>query len=423
MAIACLACELILLAVLRLAGEEYLPDGLAITLILVFSAVFIVSINKDRTKRYIRDALSAGYIFRLALLFFDHYGRDIYSLPNSGADSEKFFRFSVGLAQGGSVDLGFFTKVMGAYFRVFGISRLYSQFILMLLSIVSLLFAAKILHALGLDIKRTRFSMWILCLLPNFAILSSIFLRESIVTMFITLSLYAYVLWIKRKKERHFLLALVFVFLGALFHSGAVAVAGGYALSRILYDNKTEKIKITAKNVIFAVVLLLVGIFLFNNYGDVFFGKFEGTESLSDIANQSELGGSSYAKYVGNSNNILNMVIYTVPRIVFFLFSPMPWMIRDLGDIIAFLFSSCFYLVSIISVIKYLNSKRKENREIVIVLFIVAICAAFVFAWGTVNAGTACRHRDKMTIVWGILLGLTNSRNSKNYCPTFYRMG
>ena len=43
----------------------------------------------------------------------------------------------------------------------------------------------------------------------------------------------------------------------------------------------------------------------------------------------------------------------------------------------------------------------------VIAFLIIALCTVFVFAWGVSNTGTAVRHRDKMVILYGVLLGLS----------------
>ena len=97
---------------------------------------------------------------------------------------------------------------------------------------------------------------------------------------------------------------------------------------------------------------------------------------------------------------------------------------RGMADITAFMFSSLYYLVTILSVLKYLRlgeATNKRNRVIVISLFVVALATSFVFAWGTSNAGTASRHRDKMVTLMAILWALSSdgaqkaiSANQKN---------
>ena len=402
-----LCIELALLALLRFMGMEEIPDALAAALILVYSFAYIACVSRKPHCKKCAPALIAGYVFRIALLFWDIYGSNIYQLPNSGADSVGFYNNSIAFAVGRRHGMGSFPEVMGTLFKYCGISRLFGQFIITLFSMVSLEIAAKAFSLMTLDEKRANTGMWIVCLLPNFAILSVLFLRESIVAMFISLSLYEYIKWFKQKKELSFIVAIALTFGAMYFHSGAIAVPVGYLLTRLLYDKNSEKLKFSVTNLIIVGLLLLVGVFVLNRFGDSFLVKFQNASSLEDIANENSSGGSSYARYVGNSNNIPNMIIYTIPRIVFFQFSPMPWLIRGLSDIIAFCFSSCFYIVTIYQFFRYLRKGGKENREFIIIIFIVCMCAAFVFGWGVSNAGTACRHRDKMTIVWAILYAFT----------------
>lgn len=402
-----LAMELAILALLKWAGVEARPAALSAVLILVFSVSFYATLQNKKYDN-VRWAIFFGYLFRVLLLFFDLYGREIYSLPNSGADSEWFYECAIRYAH--SENAGYitsFSRLMGTFFRFFGDSRLFGQFIVMLFSIVSIFCAAKIFELLNVDKAKTTKAMWVLCLLPNFAILSSIFLRESLIAMFISISLVAYAKWAKGKGELHFAFAIACVFAGAYYHSGAIAAAVGYLLSRIVYNKRTGKLKLTFGNIFVTALLLLASIYVLNRYGDKFLGKFTRLENVDDIADTTVSGDTSYVRYVGNSNTPLNMVIYTIPRIVFFLLSPMPWMWRGISDIIAFCFSSCFYLWTICSFISFLRRGEQENRALVITLFIVAMCAAFVFGWGVANAGTACRHRDKMEVVWAVLLGLT----------------
>ena len=156
-------------------------------------------------------------------------------------------------------------------------------------------------------------------------------------------------------------------------------------------------------------------VYLYTNHKDVLFAKMVKIETIDDIASGVVKGGSSYAAYVGNSSTPLNMLLYTLPRIVFFLFSPFPWHWRGLSDIIAFCFNSVFYMGAVYSAWKYLRSKERENRNLLIALLIVALVTVFVFAWGTSNTGTAVRHRDKMVILYGMIWALSGVGKRKTY--------
>lgn len=400
--------ECLLLAILQANGIEERPVGAMLMMIAVFSFVYFWGIGRSRKLRPVVLPLVLGYLMRLFLLLFDLYGRDIYSLPNSGADSEMFYQLGIQYTFGVASQRGVFVAVVGTLFSRMGDTRIFVQFLLMLCSMVAIHMADAAMRELRVENRRRKYAMYVLCLLPNFGIVSSIFLRESLVTMFISISLVCFVRWLNGRSDLWFLLAFVFSFAAARFHSGSVAVAVSYIVVRLLYNKKRGVFRLTWQSIVPAIFFMLVFVFLFNNYSDTLFGKMTGVDSLEDIANTSTVAGSSYAAYVGNSSTPLNMLLYTPLRLVFFLFAPFPWQWRGLSDIIAFCFSSMFYLLVLVRAVSYLKKREQKNRQAVIALLIVALATAFVFAWGVVATGTAIRHRDKMVIVYGVLLSLTS---------------
>ena len=246
--------------------------------------------------------------------------------------------------------------------------------------------------------------MLIISLLPNFAILSVIFLREAPVAMFITISLYCFLRWFSGLSLVNLICAILFDLAAMSFHGGSIGVLIGYVAVVFLYDRVDARVRISVKSVFFATIILFIISYLYFNYADVFFGKFSGVESIEDVANTLERGGSSYAQYVGDSSSIQNMLIYTIPRIVYFLFSPFPWQWRGLSDVIAFLFSSLFYMYVAVAVIKNMRVYSVHNRNQVLAVLIIAFCIVFIFAWGVTNTGTAARHRDKLVMIfWNIV--------------------
>ena len=398
--------EIFIMIFLRSIGVDSRPVALILPLILVVSAVYLFELSRNRRLKPVATPLILGYCMRIFLVIFDIYGRNIYSLPNSGADSEGFYRSALAYAGGYSVD-GAFPQVTGKVISWIGVSRLYIQFLLMLLSIAALHLLAAMLREINVDTVRRRRVMYIVCLMPNFAILSSIFLRESIVAFFAALSLWAFIKWWVNGRERWFLFAFAAVFFASRFHSGTAAMAIGYIAIRFLYDKRRKVFHTSWKNILPTIVFVAVFVYLYTNHKDVLFGKMANIETIDDIASGHGLGGSTYAAYVGNSSTPLNMLIYTLPRIVFFLFSPFPWHWRGLSDIIAFCFNSVFYLWTVYSACKYLRSKETGNRSLLIALVLIALVTVFVFAWGTSNTGTAVRHRDKMVILYGVIWALT----------------
>ena len=345
---------------------------------------------------------------RVLLLLFDRYGRAIFELPNAAGDAEMFYWGAVSYSQYGGSTRTYYPQVMGTLFRYIGTNRLYGQFVSMLFSIVALVYLAYALQELTIS-ESTKYRVYqIACLLPNFAILSMAFIREGLITMFLTFSFYCFVCWVTRKQERYYLLAAFWVLPAALFHSGTIAPLIGYLAIRFIYDNRSGEMHLTTTSVLLGLALVLAASFVFLNYGDAFTSKFGDIDSIEDIANTNDDAGSSYAQYVGNSSNPLNMIIFTLPRMIYFLFSPFPWQWRGLGDLIAFFFSGLYYLIIIIDAVKCLRRKDSPHHAIIFAMLVLALVTVFVFGWGVSNTGTAARHRDKLVTLFAMLWALSS---------------
>ena len=397
-----------------LFGEMFPSDGLCTILIAVFSLAYLYDINRSEWFGVYANEISLGYVLRIFLLYFDIYGRSIYQLPNSGADSSRFFRSaSYLLGYGDKLDMGVFSHVMAAIFKFIGINQLLGQFIIMLTSLLAILVFSRILEYIAISPSKKKMVMLIINLLPNFAILSVVFLREAPVTLFITLSLLFFIKWLNGASLGFVFISIAFDLAATYFHSGSIGVLIGYIAVIILYDRVEGKMRISVRSIGLAGIMLFIISYLYFNYADVLFTKFGKVDSIEDIANTLDYGGSTYAQYVGDSSSIQNMVIYTIPRIVYFLFSPFPWQWRGLSDVIAFTFSSFFYMYTVITVIKNMRFYSWYNRNQAIAILIIAFCIVFIFAWGVANTGTAARHRDKMVMIFGTLLALSFNRGER----------
>ena len=411
LAIIILIFELGLLAAMNGTGITDVGGVAATGLILVFTLGFAASVQNSDRLRKCSNALILGYLLRVFLLYFDLYANNIFVLPNSGADAEMFYAGALRYMESGGATRTVFPLVMGTIFRFIGQNRLYGQFLVMLCSVVSLVVLAYTMEDLDISDESRKRVFMIVCLLPNFAILSSIFLRESMVTMFVTISACLMVSWIVKGGNLKVPLAIAASIAASYFHSGTVGITIGCVLAVLIYDQKERRVRLSGGHILLAIVVALGASFVYLRYGNWLLSKFNAFDSLEDIANTSEKGGSSYARYVGNSNNPINMLIYSIPRMVYFLFSPFPWQWRGISDIIAFFFSGLYYIVVIKDIFVYLRGGQKRNRGMVFSLLLMAFFTTYIFAWGTSNTGTAARHRDKMVCLYGVLFALTRADN------------
>lgn len=400
--------EITVLATLKAMGIICVDNLVAILMVVIFSIFFFISVQRGKTTIYYANQIIAGYMIRVFLLFFDLFGKSIFTLPQSGADSSVFYRAATELVlYGKSNRSGGFITFMYRVFSLIGINRLYGQFLLMLFSIASIVIFALSIDKLTVSEEAKKRSVWIICLLPNYALLSSIFLRESVVTLLLTISVFCLIAWMDEGNALCFMSSIVCSIAACFFHSGCIGITIGCIVCLLIYDKYEKRIHPTISNSVITVLIAIGLSYVFLRYGDSLMGKFVGVDSVADIANTNQLGGSSYARYVGNSNNPINMIVFTIPRIIYFLFSPFPWQWRGVGDIITFFFSGLYYLITIKNVIMYLKKENTGNKEKIVCLLIIAFFCTFIFAWGVSNTGTASRHRDKMVCLYGVLYALT----------------
>ena len=285
--------ELGMLIVAKMAGVSDVGDIIATLLIIIFTMAFLTSVQNSELLGKYSKALMIGYWIRVFLLYFDLYGNNIYVLPNSGADTAMFYGGALRYMEYGGSTRTVFPLVMGTIFRFIGKNRLYGQFLVMLCSIASLVFLAHAMDDLSILEETKMKSYTVICLLPNFAILSSIFLRESIVTMFITLSVCMMVSWMTEGGNLKVVLAIASSMAAAYFHSGSIGITIGCLLTVLIYDPWKHRIRVSGAQLFLAITLAIGVSFVFLRSGNSFLSKFGNINSLDDIANTSRIAGST----------------------------------------------------------------------------------------------------------------------------------
>jgi hypothetical protein len=109
-----------------------------------------------------------------------------------------------------------------------------------------------------------------------------------------------------------------------------------------------------------------------------------------------EEGGSNYLQNYEISSAI-DFITLVPLKFIYFIFSPMPYDIRGIGDLTAILIDSSFYYFLIFKIIRsrelISNNLFRIFPKIFFILFLVV---SLGFALGTENSGTAMRHRAKI---------------------------
>lgn len=389
--------------------------------IALVSFTYLFTVITQKKYKGISSPLICGYLARVALLFYDVYSSDPLHLPLVGgelsSDPLRFFRAAISFSQGiSSTYGGYFSRLTGLIFSFTGSSRLLGEFVVLLFSIATIHICALILKECQVSKSIQRKSLWIVCLFPNYLLLSVVFRRETIITCALAASVLFFLRWMREKNgELSFVFACVSALVASMFHGATGLIVVPYLLIHLIYDRKKHSFQVKANSIVATALLLVVFLIVFGRYGSTFFNKLDRLSGIEDVSSVRDVGGSSYARYVGDSKTPLRMLIFAIPRFAYYMFSPFPWQWRGINDIITFLMSSCFYFYVLwLSLMCIRKDKCPERKYMLMGLMFISLVVAFVFSWGVTNTGTATRHRDKYIVVYIVMYALCQvSRSSK----------
>lgn len=352
-----------------------------------------------------------AFIIRVLAMLWDFYATSIFILPHSGADSEMFFRFSLEIANnitllGESIRGGIYSKINGVLFYLIGPQRLIGQYINVLLGVMVVFFLYKSLNLLQISQRTIIIICLIASFFPNSIIMSAIFLREIFPTFFVAVSLYYFLKWYKFGVTTSIIFSFIAVGLASTFHSGLIGILIGFAFILLFYKRRGNRYKFSINTIFIFSILVILTILIFTQFNGVLLGKFGDVEGIGDIYEKSNtrLGESVYLTGI-TINNPFEFAIFGPLKALYFLISPIPLDWRGILDVFSFFTDSSLYLGTMFFI--FVNRKRLgENKTLIIGLISILISVALIFGIGVGNAGTAMRHRQKISVLFLIILSL-----------------
>lgn len=406
----------LILGLIRLSN----PDYEVISWYAVFVHAIIVLLVLSAIPLKIKTIFIGAFLFRLFFMVWDIYARNILELPNSGADSEMYYRIATLISNNLTllelpIRGGTYAKIVGVLFYITGPQRMLVQYINVLFGLSVVFVIYKILVLLSVSPNVTKTIVAIAAFFPNSMVMSAIFLREIIPTFFVAVSLLYFIQWYIRGGYIRVILSMVMLAFAAVFHSGVIGIFVGYAFFYLFYKKDQNRFSFDFQTI---VGFVLVGGFAFmasTQFGDALFGKFESANELEDIYEEanSRLGNSAYLTGM-EINNLPQLVVYGPIKMFYFLTSPLPMNWRGGMDIFTFVFDSSLYFITLWYIWKNWRFFR-ERKMLIIGLIITLIGVAFIFGIGVGNAGTAVRHRQKIIPLMLILLAVMIDEKQKYF--------
>ncbi|MCG1008450.1 hypothetical protein J4760_00135 [Salinicoccus sp. ID82-1] len=363
----------------------------------------------------------AGFLVRLGTVLYDLQPK-VPKLPHSGIDSENYYKTAQYISE--KMDLmnaemygGIYTKFLAVIFNMYGDDRLFAQFLNVLMTLSAILLVIHIFRMLDVPPKVQIILVGVMSFFPHSILFSSILVREAVITLMMALSLYFFVRWYKKREWSSAIFSVIIVLIGASFHTAVIGVIVGYMFGFIFYQHKQNAFRFTLKSTIpfslFALATTYVLVFPESIEALPIYDKIDqvqrGNDSLFD-AFTDDIGGSAYLSSLVVSN-IYQAIAFSPIKMLYFIGSPMPWTIRNMNDVIAFLLDGTFYLLALAVFIK--NFGLIKRRPILGVILLSIVVTWIIFGIGISNAGTALRHRFKIFYIIIVALGVIWSKKEK----------
>ena len=352
-----------------------------------------------------------GILIRLLVCLIDIYGTEFITIPFSGDDSLNFYNTSVEYYYGDTSHVYTnYPYVLNAIYQVAGLNRFAAQYVNILCWCFCALIIQKSCYLLKID-KILRIAAVTLCsFLPFNICISSILMRDMIVTLSITLTTYCLLKWMVDGKHINLILGVLATAPTILIHNCVLAMLGVLVVVTALYSPMKRKFCIEKK----IVLIMLAGlgavmlVFFVPKLRQVFLNQIPVSNGgiLAAINGRLEF----FYTYSGGSTYLMNdyvssyaeLFFGTFKRIAYFLFSPVPTLWRSFSDIIGFFASASVFVSAIITMI--VSTFYKQRDAFRTVLFLILFFVSGIFAWGVSNGGTAMRHREKILGITILLL-------------------
>lgn len=286
----------------------------------------------------------------------------------------------------------------GLLYYLFAKSQLMSQGLGVFFGSLIVLFVYKTARIIWSP-KIALLSAWVIALHPNMIRFAGSFASREVAVVFpLTVSIYLLVRWNREGKLLQLLLALAFQMVALFSHTGIVALLFAEVVYFVYQSYRHLLTNRLRQGMAFAVVfaLALGAIFIIHSTGwgmDKFGGSLDSVSTDDIIKIQNNPGGRAGYLQGMKPKNAIDILWQAPIRTVYFLFSPLPWMIRSTKHLLGII-DSLIYIFFIASM--WMSRRYILKSKPAQIVFIGFFSLALIFGIAVNNFGTAIRHRAKI---------------------------
>lgn len=394
--------------VIAIAGWQRIDPTIYALPIIAVHAILTFAYVLTRKERGIAIVLAIGLALRIVLLFVDYL--HLAEIPNSGADSEAFHRIALLFYRNISFETKMdFPKVVGMFYSFTYASRLLAQYVNVIFGMGIIIMVYKSLKLLRVNPRAIFVAVTVIALLPNAIIFSGILLREAWVEFFVAVSAFYFVKWFTQGGAQNIVGCIAMLLAASYMHAGVLGLFLGYIAAFLFYNPATGRVRFTTSSVLSMIVISGIWFLIADSF-EMFTGKFNdfSFEDNSDFlqkVNKVGGGNSDYLTWI-DADSTVQGLLFSPLKMFYFLFSPLPTEWNRMSDIVGFAIDGAIYMWMCWIIWKYRPGRHLMLKRFVV---IAMLCSAFIFGYGTFNAGTAFRHRAKLIAVIAIPFAISLS--------------
>lgn len=372
--------------------------------------IYVVTYGEIKLRKILYIALFA----RLLLMIIDAY---IYSgLPYlTAADTGRFQRGAIWFYENLSLKelilppypsgSTFYSYIMALFYSLLGSTDIN---IIRAINITAGVFTIYNVYHISYVMWSKKIAMQnalIIAVFPLMVVYAQNPIRESFVVYFMTLGFMYLVSFYKNRTPQYLIYAVIgFAISTALHMAALMALIALMVYNVVIMISSIFKGKLSMIIPAFlAVIITSVGLFYLNTTGwgltqiggEGSIGEFGIEELIEQRGGDIRYGRAAYL--VGmTANNPVDVAWQTPIRMIYFLFSPFPWMMGSIWDLVG-IFDALLYLFIFWGIYKSYPLIKQDPAKLSVLFMLIGMILAF--AWGVTNFGTAMRHRAKIVSI------------------------
>lgn len=392
-----------------------------ISLLFIFLIIMgsFASILKEGKENKAVLILFLGFLIRIMIIYAEYNGVIIFSSRYgdiAGYEEAALARYSGGISY---FDNSFSTLVAYAIYGLWGVNIEVVKLTNTLFWLWSSFFVLRTTRVLNYSLNAQRIALLIATFLPNSLMVSTVFIRESIIVCLASGALYFHVNWMEGEfgKLKYLVAGVSFGLIAAIFHSGMIVIVIAMAISYLFYNRQKKEYIFGERTIARMIPIAVVAAIIIVKMGKLLIAKFGGGIDISSMFArvaflESQESNTTYYATVRTGVMAIDLIATTVLRGLYINLAPMVWDLTSVSKIGVFLFDGVFYLLLAMKLIKnVMNKKEYKRKDIVTFILMIVALEAIMFGWGTANAATAMRHRGKFIGIWAVFLGLIISES------------